>query len=747
MSSIFLFPTDAAAYDNKQTKGTSIIIAGVSKDHIPQANRTSMQRVSCVCLPKSAKKQAEPIRFGAYCQSNRTWAACCKASAGLKPKARSCKGTRVKDWAQVIIRSSNKTNVRVILGKPSNVTKTSNGTASTAVTATKTAVKIAPLNKTTSGHCLKGACAANFVFSIYGDLQAAYASEASFMDVINKCLNYSFGKVSSSSPTFVVSESLGHASHSGCIKPINQTSFEAYCALTGFRSTVDAQSYSMKLSNLTSSRALAKCMNTSPTWKVSNFTLVGLVVRTPVCTNQTQRSLRSSNPSRKLLAHRGNHRRALLLSSSYEKMGRQNFGRSLLNRHNAPAVRVILFGGAPKPITTGTSVTSANGRYSFSLGGLNDVSKLEDIGVISTATDINGNLQEDRPRFGLAAQFIRGAENIGESQRPPYSAYLSYDGALSIRDRFGGLVMQSQPPGGEGPYALALSDNGDLVLINGAPGGQDATLQRLNNWPSGDLVPNIVEYRDYSAAPDGGTEASGTTGGANTQGGVKVDISGDGTVDEVLNIYPEDQQPVTYSEVDIFADPETLPEGSNVVIGEDSTSTSTTLMSADGSPVVSVVVDDPNDFFLTDRNGDAIVPGEGTNIQSVESQSSTDSPFGGLPLEIDVNPNGDIVIPINGDQATGNVIVVDVGNPGASADTQPDEVTGYTWRGAGGGAGSAFGGESDLEGAVYFRERSNAFSGSNDLETPVNYGSDADRGNVEPYDFESAGIFGDFEFI
>ena len=37
--------------------------------------------------------------------------------------------------------------------------------------------------------------------------------------------------------------------------------------------------------------------------------------------------------------------------------------------------------------------------------------------------------------------------------------------------------MQSQPPGGEGPYALALSDNGDLVLINGAPGGQDATLQ------------------------------------------------------------------------------------------------------------------------------------------------------------------------------------------------------------------------------------------------------------------------------
>ena len=53
------------------------------------------------------------------------------------------------------------------------------------------------------------------------------------------------------------------------------------------------------------------------------------------------------------------------------------------------------------------------------------VSKLEDIGVISTATDINGNLQEDRPRFGLAAQFIRGAENIGESQRPPYSAYLS----------------------------------------------------------------------------------------------------------------------------------------------------------------------------------------------------------------------------------------------------------------------------------------------------------------------------------
>ena len=45
-----------------------------------------------------------------------------------------------------------------------------------------------------------------------------------------------------------------------------------------------------------------------------------------------------------------------------------------------------------------------------------------------------------------------------------------------------------------------------------------------------------------------------------------------------------------------------------------------------------VVVDDPNDFFLADRNGDAIAPGEGTNIQSVESQSSTDSPFGGLPM-------------------------------------------------------------------------------------------------------------------
>lgn len=95
---------------------------------------------------------------------------------------------------------------------------------------------------------------------------------------------------------------------------------------------------------------------------------------------------------------------------------------------------------------------------------------------------------------------------------------------------------------------------------------------------------------------------------------------------------------------------------------------------------------------------------------------------------------------------TGDAIVVDVGNPGASADTQPDEVTGYTWRGAG-GAGSVFGGESDFEGAVYFRDRSNAFStGSNDLETPVNYGSDVDRG-VEAYDFESAGIFGDFEFI
>ena len=55
---------------------------------------------------------------------------------------------------------------------------------------------------------------------------------------------------------------------------------------------------------------------------------------------------------------------------------------------------------------------------------------------------------------------------------------MQYDGALSIRDRSGGLVMQSQPPGGEGPYALALSDNGDLVLINGAPGGgEDVTLQ------------------------------------------------------------------------------------------------------------------------------------------------------------------------------------------------------------------------------------------------------------------------------
>ena len=43
-------------------------------------------------------------------------------------------------------------------------------------------------------------------------------------------------------------------------------------------------------------------------------------------------------------------------------------------------------------------------------------------------------------------------------------------------------------------------------------------------------------------------------------------------------------------------------------------------------------MDDPNDFFLADRNGDAIAPGEGTNIQSVESQSSTDSPFGGLPM-------------------------------------------------------------------------------------------------------------------
>ena len=157
-------------------QGTSIIIAGVAKDRFQQANRTSMQRlrVSCVCLPKSVKKQSDSIiRFGVNCPStkNRTWAACCKASAaGLKSKAHSCRGTRVKDWVQVIVRGSNKTNVRVILGKPANVTKTSNGTASTAVPATKTAVKIAPLNKTTSGHCLKGACAANFVFSIYGKL-------------------------------------------------------------------------------------------------------------------------------------------------------------------------------------------------------------------------------------------------------------------------------------------------------------------------------------------------------------------------------------------------------------------------------------------------------------------------------------------------------------------------------------------------------------------------------------------------
>ena len=154
-------------------------------------------RVSCACLPKSVKKkQSDSIRFGAYCPStnNRTWAACCKASAtGLKSKAHSCRGTQVKDWVQVIVRGSNKTNVRVILGKPANVTKTSNSTASPA---TKTAVKIAPLNKTTSGHCLKGACAANFVFSIYGKLspRLSIIQHALIILLINLCM-CAYGKI------------------------------------------------------------------------------------------------------------------------------------------------------------------------------------------------------------------------------------------------------------------------------------------------------------------------------------------------------------------------------------------------------------------------------------------------------------------------------------------------------------------------------------------------------------------------
>ena len=49
---------------------------------------------------------------------------------------------------------------------------------------------------------------------------------------------------------------------------------------------------------------------------------------------------------------------------------------------------------------------------------------------------------------------------------------VQWDGSLSVRDSLGGLVMQSAPLGGTGPYALVLNNDGGLEFFNGGSGGR-----------------------------------------------------------------------------------------------------------------------------------------------------------------------------------------------------------------------------------------------------------------------------------